>query len=115
MGDAAHATSPWQGSGAALALEDAVVLGALLSNAKIPADIAPAFQAYDEARRNRGQRVIDSSRTSGQYMCCQGEAAVAEPGKLLQLLGQRWDFISNFDLQKQKADAVKRAAFLKAA
>jgi len=30
-GDAAHAMTPWQGSGAATAIEDAVVLGALFA------------------------------------------------------------------------------------
>lgn len=115
MGDAAHATSPWQGSGAALALEDAVVLGALLEQVQSPADIAPAFQAFDEARRPRGQGVIDSSRTTGKIFCFQDEAATGEPERLRELLGQRWDFIFSFDLQKQKQEAVARAKHLKMA
>ncbi len=114
IGDAAHATSPWQGSGAALALEDAAVLGALFADVKAPIDIAAALRAFDEASRPRGQAVIDSSRATGNIMCFQGDAASGEPGQLLELLGRRWEFIKNFDLQKQKRDAVKRAAEIRA-
>ncbi|KAJ6781400.1 hypothetical protein PWT90_02237 [Aphanocladium album] len=109
MGDAAHATSPWQGSGAGMAIEDAAVLGALLDQVKTPEDIAVAFQAYDQVRRPRDQRVIDSSKETGKLMCLQGPAASVDANGLLGLLGHRWDFISAFDIGDDMNKAVSLA------
>jgi salicylate hydroxylase len=36
MGDGAHAMTPWQGSGAAMAIKDAMILGHLLAAVKTP-------------------------------------------------------------------------------
>lgn len=60
VGDAAHDTTPWQGSGAGLAIEDAVVLAGLLKNVTSRQDIVPALRAFDEIRRPRCQRVPKS-------------------------------------------------------
>lgn len=109
MGDAAHATTPWQGSGVALAIEDAVILGTLLGNIKTPDEVTSAFRAYDEARRPRGQRVIDSSKVTGSFMCCQGEAADLEPASFGALFTHRWDFIMQFDIRQEMKDVVVRA------
>lgn len=62
MGDATHASTPWMGVGAGIALEDAMILDALLSNVSSREDIAAAFKAYDMVRRPRCQRVVDTSR-----------------------------------------------------
>lgn len=70
MGDAAHASTPWQGSGAAMAIEDSAVLGALLGNVKSSEEISLALQVYDQVRRPRCQRTIDSSKITGKLMCC---------------------------------------------
>lgn len=57
MGDAAHATTPWQGQGASQAIEDALVLETLLGAVNDPKQIPHAFAAYDQVRRPRTQRV----------------------------------------------------------
>ena len=57
MGDAAHATTPWQGQGASQAIEDALVLETLLGRVRSVSRISNAFSAYDQIRRERTQRV----------------------------------------------------------
>ena len=109
MGDAAHASTPWQGSGAALAMEDAVVLAAVLAEVKKPADVAAAFQGYSQARMERAQRVIDSSRKTGRIMCLQDEARDKTPEEVLEMLKSRWDFIREIDIGAQCRDAVRAA------
>ncbi|KAI7782605.1 hypothetical protein LA080_013093 [Diaporthe eres] len=51
MGDAAHATTPWQGSGAGMAIEDSLVLSTLLGRAETAAQASLALEVYDQVRR----------------------------------------------------------------
>ncbi|MFI5936789.1 FAD-dependent monooxygenase [Actinoplanes sp. NPDC051494] len=51
VGDAAHATAPTLAQGAAMALEDAVVLGEVLKRAD--GDVRVALDAYEDRRRQR--------------------------------------------------------------
>lgn len=55
IGDAAHATSPAAGQGAAMALEDAVLLPRFLRDAP---DIPTAFRLFEELRRDRVEKVV---------------------------------------------------------
>ncbi|MEV0277011.1 FAD-dependent monooxygenase [Streptomyces sp. NPDC050610] len=55
IGDAAHATAPNAAQGAALAIEDAVVLAQCLRD--LP-DAPQAFAAYERLRRERVERVV---------------------------------------------------------
>ena len=57
MGDAAHASTPWQGQGASQAVEDALVLETLLGKVKDAKHIPNALAAYDQVRRPRTQRI----------------------------------------------------------
>lgn len=64
LGDAAHAMLPTLGQGGCLALEDAVVLAAVLSltgDGPGGVDIDAALMAYDQARRPRDQRLAAAS------------------------------------------------------
>lgn len=65
IGDAAHATIPQLGSGAALAIEDAVVLGELLQNESDT--LNQIFEKYITRRYNRCKMVIDASNTLAQW------------------------------------------------
>ncbi|KAI1460567.1 salicylate hydroxylase [Annulohypoxylon moriforme] len=107
VGDAAHATTPWQGSGAGLAIEDAVILGHLLSHIKTRGELTAAFKAYDAVRRPRGQRVIDSSRGTGQILCGQNQEIGLDPDKLRELVPSRWGFIMSLDIHQHKQDALE--------
>lgn len=93
MGDAAHASTPWQGAGAGQAFEDAMVLSALLGHSASPSDVEAAFKAYDELRRPRCQRVIDSSRGTGEILCGKNPDAGLKLEKLAQALAPRWAFL----------------------
>lgn len=104
-GDAAHATTPWQGAGAGQAFEDAAILGTLLGEVKTPSDVVHAFGAYSSVRKDRCQRVIDSSRGTGLIMCGKSAAGL-EPAKIGGELSGRWDFISGLDLQTHKKEAL---------
>jgi 2-polyprenyl-6-methoxyphenol hydroxylase-like FAD-dependent oxidoreductase len=87
MGDAAHAPSPQMVSGAALAIEDAVVLAEEMSKA---ADVQTAFVAYEGRRRLRARAVVETSVEIGRRerqglhhevhaLQHQGHSALAEP------------------------------------
>jgi len=52
------------GQGACQALEDAVVLGAVMSSG---ADVPAALAAYDAQRRPRTQRIARAARTVGAF------------------------------------------------
>ncbi|KAI1269072.1 hypothetical protein F5Y18DRAFT_439629 [Xylariaceae sp. FL1019] len=62
IGDAAHATLPHAGNGAAQAIEDCAILTGVFSRVQSGADIEPALKAFDEIRRPRSQKVIDITR-----------------------------------------------------
>jgi len=58
LGDAAHPTLPFLAQGANMALEDAWVLAASLSNAR---DVKDGLRAYQQRRRDRVVRVINAA------------------------------------------------------
>lgn len=59
IGDAAHATSPAAGQGAAMALEDAVILARCLRD--LP-EVPAAFAAFEGLRRERVERIVKVGR-----------------------------------------------------
>jgi 2-polyprenyl-6-methoxyphenol hydroxylase-like FAD-dependent oxidoreductase len=63
LGDAAHAVGPHVGQGAALALEDALVLAKCLRD--IP-DASHSFSTFEHMRRPRVEPVVKQSRRTGQ-------------------------------------------------
>ncbi|KAI0967861.1 salicylate hydroxylase [Xylaria arbuscula] len=105
IGDAAHATTPWQGAGVGLAIEDAMVLGALLAKVSSREDFEYAFQAYDTVRRPRCQRIIDSSRETGHILCGQSGLQADE---LRGFLAPQWNFLFGLDMSGHKQDALDR-------
>ncbi|MCZ2860865.1 FAD-dependent oxidoreductase [Blastococcus sp. VKM Ac-2987] len=62
IGDAAHAVSPSAGQGAALAIEDAVVLARCLRDL---ADAPAALTRYEQLRRDRVEKVRAQGRRNG--------------------------------------------------
>ncbi|KAF7300219.1 hypothetical protein MKEN_01345700 [Mycena kentingensis (nom. inval.)] len=68
LGDAAHAMTPHQGSGAGQAIEDAWILAKLLGNpATTRENVHNALRAFDEARRPLAHRIADGCRENGRY------------------------------------------------
>ncbi|KAL1713646.1 hypothetical protein EV715DRAFT_277172 [Schizophyllum commune] len=69
MGDAAHSMTPFQGSGAGQAVEDAWLLAHLLGDPSVTPDTIPdALRVYDAARRPVAQDVQERSRVNGHLL-----------------------------------------------
>ncbi|KAF7323687.1 FAD/NAD(P)-binding domain-containing protein [Mycena kentingensis (nom. inval.)] len=66
LGDAAHATLPLLGQGAAMAIEDAGTLGALLPLGTTPEQIGERLRMYEAARKERAEWVGRESVEQGQ-------------------------------------------------
>ena len=107
MGAAAHATTPYQGQGAGQAIEDALVLSTLFSHVSHPGMIQNAFLAYDQVRRVRTQRIVSTSRDSGQLDGMRAEGVGEDIEKMRALLGRRMHWIWNRDLVEQNREAVR--------
>jgi len=103
MGDAAHATSPWQAAGVGQAVEDVIILRTLMDKATSSREIRAAFQAFSDVRKDRGQQVIDSSRGTGNILT--GGVGL-DPAKVGAALAGRWKFIFELDIEKHKEDAL---------
>lgn len=106
MGDAAHASMPFAGNGAAQALEDAAVLDYLFSKVTSPAQVEAAFSAYDTTRRPRSQAVVDMARKFGRVYAYAEDGMHEDPAKMKQFFGGAAAFTNNADLQKQNDDAM---------
>ncbi|RPD58173.1 FAD/NAD(P)-binding domain-containing protein [Lentinus tigrinus ALCF2SS1-7] len=62
LGDACHPMLPYRAQGAAMAIEDAAVLGNLLSRLSHPAQLKPLLQAYEDLRLPRTAETQRQSR-----------------------------------------------------
>lgn len=82
LGDAAHATSPHLGMGAAMALEDAAWLA---NTYAAGADVATWLSDYQAARKARTERVISESRRAARMLHLQHPLLVG-----LRDLALRW-------------------------
>lgn len=107
MGDAAHATTPFQGQGAGQAIEDACVLSALFTKVFTPKDVPTALAAYDQIRRPRSQRVVQTSRETGHMLSMQLPGVGDNVDKMKQYLDTSMHWIWDRDLVAQNEDAVK--------
>ncbi|KAH8894536.1 FAD/NAD(P)-binding domain-containing protein [Thozetella sp. PMI_491] len=104
VGDAAHATTPWQGFGVGMAIEDAMVLAVLFRAIRSADEIEAVFRAYDSVRLPRCQQVIDSSRRMGQIAC--GQPIDVNPDELRAALGSQSKAIDDLDLVAHEQDAL---------
>jgi salicylate hydroxylase len=95
LGDAAHPMLPFIAQGAAMAIEDAAVLGAMLWRYRD--DPADALRAYEGARWHRVARAQQAARKQGRIYGLTGpEAAIRNLGMRLkggEKLRQRYDWI----------------------
>ena len=84
IGDAAHASLPYLAQGAAMALEDAVVLGQSCIPDK---DVATAFRDFELKRKPRTHRVIQTSRRMGRAYHLTGAVAAMRNAAISTLPG----------------------------
>lgn len=118
IGDAAHASLPFAGNGAAQALEDAAVLNAIFrevtkmerSNAE-PAvtkkqRIVAALAAYDSVRRPRSQAVVELARTFGRVYAYAEDGLHENPQKLKAFFASAASFTNDVDIEQRNIDAT---------
>ncbi|KAK7425527.1 hypothetical protein QQZ08_007968 [Neonectria magnoliae] len=98
LGDAAHASTPFQGAGAGMAVEDAYVLGRILEHVKQAADLPSAFEAFSKARLERTQKLVATSREAGHVWHFETEGDDIE--KIKENLKTRMDWIWNKNLDE---------------
>jgi salicylate hydroxylase len=110
LGDAAHASTSHGGAGAGMAVEDALILSDLLSQAEIKdgRDITAAFKAYDFSRRPRTQKLVKYSRESGLTFSLRMPGIEDDVQKLKANLDirQRWIWDINFEEHIQEARKI---------
>ena len=86
LGDAAHTTIPQLGSGAALAIEDAVVL---IEELQKDAEVAEVFENYMNRRYERCKMVVDVSETLGTWELLEyNDQSLPEGANMGMLMGK---------------------------
>lgn len=103
LGDAAHASTPHQGAGAGQAIEDAHVLSELLGDARVQSteQVVAAFNAYDEIRRPRSQRVVTSSKENAYLLCLCLDGVHDDEDKLKTTFQERLRWLWDLDVEGQ--------------
>ncbi|KAK3317291.1 hypothetical protein B0T19DRAFT_446259 [Cercophora scortea] len=108
LGDAAHASLPFAGNGAAQALEDAAVLDHLFGKVKQLGQIERALAAYDAVRRPRSQAVTDLARRFGRvYAYAEPGAMHEDPVRMKEFFREAAAFTNEADLQGQNEAATE--------
>ncbi|KAG6623622.1 mannitol 1-phosphate dehydrogenase [Phytophthora cinnamomi] len=105
IGDAAHATTPNHGSGAAMAIEDAYVLSSLLADVHHASELRAAFQAFEKVRLYRTQKVVATSHEAGQLYDLELPGYEDDVEKIAENLQKRMRWIWEEDLEQEVADA----------
>lgn len=93
IGDAAHATTPYQGNGAGFAIEDAYVLSVLLAFVKNTDQIISCFEAFDRFRRERDLKLVRTSREAGALWNMMDPQAGDDLKKIEKNILARFDWI----------------------
>ena len=113
VGDAAHATTPHQGSGAGMGIEDCYILGNLIGQANSVEDLNKAFKAYDEVRRPRTQKLVTTSREAGRLWDFELEGHEDDVDALQRNMENRMQWIWNHDLRadlERARDILRQSA-----
>ncbi|KAL5119254.1 hypothetical protein ACEQ8H_002741 [Pleosporales sp. CAS-2024a] len=106
VGDAAHASTPHQGAGAGMCIEDVYILSGLLSQCKSKSDVEKAIHAYDVTRRPRSQKLVKTSREAGMLWDLEAEGIqddlLAMEQNALERMGWIWDYDITQDLDRAR-------------
>lgn len=106
IGDAAGSTTPWQGSGGGMAMEDAMILSTLFEHVHTTSDARAALVAYDHIQRPRRLRLVRSSYETGMMISACDPKIGNNAEKLGERLSVQWDWILDVDLLKNREDAL---------
>lgn len=100
VGDAAHASTPHQGAGAGMCIEDVYILSDLLAQCKTKLELAKAVHAYDAVRRPRSQKLVKTSREAGMLWEFEGEGVGDDLEALEHNAVKRMDWIWDHDITR---------------
>jgi salicylate hydroxylase len=81
-------------------------LSPLLGHAKTTKDTVNALKAYDEVRRPRTQRIVESSWVTGELMTGRGGETKMPLDQVKEKLVHRWDVIFGIELEKHRDEAI---------
>ncbi|TGO43540.1 hypothetical protein BOTNAR_2697g00010 [Botryotinia narcissicola] len=107
VGDACHPTLPHLAQGAAQAIEDAAVLGAVFSKcpSNSPSDINKSLLVYESVRKERAETLVELAAQSGRALHLGDGAAKAERDKQFAVLKQKGGAVpdkwADADVQKR--------------
>jgi salicylate hydroxylase len=118
IGDAAHASPPFQGAGAGQSIEDALVMEQLLGKCLDPAresiyalsaaeTTLLVFQAYDTVRRFRSQKVVTTSAETGRLLTGNEPGVTMRAADIRERLTDREHWIFDCDQVQQVKDAMQ--------
>ncbi|KAF2845048.1 salicylate 1-hydroxylase-like protein [Plenodomus tracheiphilus IPT5] len=110
VGDAAHASTPHQGAGAGMCIEDSYILSQLLSKCRSKGDMEKAFAAYDLVRRPRSQMLVQTSREAGMLWDFEGEGVGDDLNALQQNAQERMAWIWDYDISEDLSVARRAMA-----
>jgi salicylate hydroxylase len=113
VGDAAHASTPHQGSGAGMCIEDAFILSQVLSNCRSRQNFKVALQAYDAVRRPRSQKLVKTSREAGMLWDFEGEGVGDDLDGLEKNAATRMNWIWDHDISVDLKEAEEIMAGLR--
>jgi salicylate hydroxylase len=105
LGDAAHATTPHQGAGAGMCIEDSYILANLVKEANSVKELEQAFRAFDQSRRERTQKNVTTSYEAGKMY--EFELFGDDLDKIEESYKTRMKWIWNVNLEEQLAQAQK--------
>ncbi|KAI8630024.1 mannitol 1-phosphate dehydrogenase 2 [Xylariaceae sp. FL1651] len=108
VGDAAHATTPHQGSGAGMGIEDCYILGNLIGEAQSVEDLDKVFKAYDEVRRPRTQKVVTTSREAGMLWDFELEGDDLDAIEHNMRARMQWIWTADLPSELERAKAIFR-------
>ncbi|KAI0007726.1 FAD/NAD(P)-binding domain-containing protein [Xylariaceae sp. FL0662B] len=106
FGDAAHASLPFAGNGAAQALEDAAALDRLFARVRRPDQIPWSLLAFDRVRRPRSQAVVDIARRFGRVYAYAEDGMHEDPARMRRFFGDMAAFTNEFDVEAQNELAL---------
>ncbi|KAH7104867.1 hypothetical protein BKA62DRAFT_816100 [Auriculariales sp. MPI-PUGE-AT-0066] len=106
IGDAAHATTPHQGAGAGMAVEDAWLLSTLVGElASTSDDLQAVFNAFERVRIDRTQRLVRTSNEAGRLYDFELDGVADDSAKIKECLKTRMQWIWEEDLEHELATA----------
>jgi salicylate hydroxylase len=107
LGDAAHGTTPHQGTGAGLAAEDAFLISHLLAQVQHSDEVTSTLRAFDALQRERGNRLVASSREASRVFSFEDAALGDDLEKVGEDLRERHSWIWEVDLRGRLEEGVK--------